>query len=289
MLSLRHRQALHSTNERINFMKLKKLVCLLLTTIILLSLVSCSHLQPVVDVAENAWERVTDTFFPNPMRKIEKADQALLESPYVATMEIEMSCDDTMYEDLFEITDANMKFYSNNGNTQIAMTISGVTVNLTFVEDTVYYHAYGYGESIKQKVTLTDEQKKELLGDYGATPSIDILESATMEMELVEDGRTIITCTNLSEDIFNEVLELNLDASKTKASIEDIVMKLVIKDGKYEKATFEATYVYKIKNEEVEVDVVMEILYSYADVKEVTKPNDVNKYKKSTYDELFGD
>ena len=228
-----------------------------------------------------------------PASAIAKAEKALAEAPYKIKMEMDLTCADKTYASIFEAMNTKMTMFVDGDNFQMGLSMSGVDVTVTYVDGTAYYSMSAYGQSVRQKVTLTEEQKAEFMEKNGASVGVDAVDFSSLSMTKDEDGDKIITCTELPEAALNELIESTLGDMATDGismTAKDVKMIVELDDGKYDTVTLTLTYVMTVAGQTVEIGAVIELEYDYGDdAKTVTAPKDASSYQTADYEDIFGE
>ena len=144
----------------------------------------------------------------DPQTLVEKANAALKEGPYAATLKFNFETDDEELNEVFSMMNMEIPTIIDGNNLvmNMSMDVMGLTVALdaTIVDMVMYYDIELFGESVKMKATMNDEQYQSFIEDNNAQMLLmpDYFSEMTVESK---DGKKYITCTGLSEDGFKEL------------------------------------------------------------------------------------
>ena len=227
-----------------------------------------------------------------PTSAIANAEKALTKAPYKIEMEMDLTCADKTYASIIEAMNTEMTMFVDGDNFQMGVSATGVDMTVTYVDGTAYSSMSAFGQIVRQKATLTEEQKAEFLEKNGASVGVDAIDFGSLSMTKDEDGDKIITCTELPEEALNELMESTLGdmgAGEISMTAKDVKMTIELDDGKYDTVTLTLTYVMTVAGETVEIGARIELEYDYGDdAKTVTAPKDADTYETADYEDIFG-
>ncbi len=277
-------------------MKLKKIIALLLVTVLLsFTLLSCGRSKA---------ERI-----------LAKADKASADDgSFIVVYDYDFTYSDSEISELFYVMNystAEMhiqddKIYTET-HTEIPVGATGkvqLTVKQTFLDNTVYVYQRVNNRSNpsnssssieKSKVNLTDEQKAELLGTSGNSIEVEEASFINASMEKTEDGKYVISCSEFSEEFITSLTDsitstLKDDYKKAETSLDRGVIDIVISDGKYESATIYAFFSIKLKPKDEKTYSLctkIDMSFDFESPVSIEGPDDSNKYTTRTYNQVF--
>ncbi len=226
---------------------------------------------------------------------IEKADKALAEGPYTVTMSMDFDSDHEQLSKVFDAMTVEFPITVDGDNLHMNMAVDimeGVSVgmNMTVVDKVLYCDTSLYGQSMKMKATLSEEEYKKFVEENSSEMPVSPDNFATLEMETV-DGKQIITCSGITDDgitELNKVLTDSLTEMGADAAVGDISFVLTISDGKYESMALTASYSVTVAGETFAVSMTMNAKYTYGEVLAIVAPADADKYTEYKFDEILG-
>ena len=222
---------------------------------------------------------------------IAKADKALAENPYTVTMSMDFNCDDAVLNQIFDAMSMEFPVTFDGKNMAMNMTMEGLaTINMTMVENVLYYDMSMFGESVKMKATLTEEQYEEFKKTNSTEMPVDSASFETLTMETV-DGKKVITCSGISTEgltAMNDLMSDALTSAGAEAAVGDLSFTVTIDDGKYESMALSATYSVTIAGQTYSVGMTMNAKYTYENVQPITAPADAANYTEVSFDDLMG-
>lgn len=255
----------------------------LISTLLLVALVAMSVLTFA------SCEAVTAT------SAIAQADKALTENPYTVTMSMDFNCDDASLNQVFDAMSMEFPVTFDGKNMSMNMSLDimegmSASVKMSVVDSVLYYDMTMFGEAVKMKATLSEEQYKEFMEDSNSEMPIDAASFETLTMETV-DGKQVITCTGISTEgltAMNDLLSESLAAAGADASVGDLSFVITIADGKYESMALTAAYSVTVEGQTYTVSMTMNAKYTYEEVQPITAPADAADYTEVNFDELMG-
>ncbi len=225
---------------------------------------------------------------------LKKADQALLDNPYIVTMSMDFECDDETLNQVFDAMSVEVPVTVDGDNVSMdmSMDIMGQKVGMNMVVvDKILYSTIDLGiTSTKIKATLNDEQFKEFMSENAENMPVDYLQFETLTME-EKDGKQIITCTGITTEglsELNKVMTDSLTSLGAEAAVGDLSYVLTLKDGKYENMALTCSYSVTVAGKTYSVSMTMNAAYTYKDVAEITAPADAASYTEVDYSDILG-
>lgn len=92
-----------------------------------------------------------------PAAALANAEKALSRAPYKLEMEMKLTCADKTYATIFEAMNTEMTMFVDGDNFCMDADVAGMDMTVTYADGTAYYSMSAYGQSVRQKVTLTEE------------------------------------------------------------------------------------------------------------------------------------
>ncbi|MBR4292449.1 MAG: hypothetical protein IKT54_02430 [Clostridia bacterium] len=230
----------------------------------------------------------------NPQTLIEKADAALKEGPYAATLKFNFETDNEELNEVFSMMNMEIPTIIDGNNLvmNMSMDVMGLTVALdaTIVDMVMYYDIELFGASVKMKSTMTEEQYQEFMEDSNAQMLLlpDYFSEMTVESK---DGKKYITCTGLSEDGFkelNDVVAEQLESIGASAEVSEISYTLTLNKGKYESIELHCVYTVDMDGETTTFTMDMSAEYSYDNIAPITVPENADEYEEVDAGEILG-
>ncbi len=232
----------------------------------------------------------------DPQTLIEKADAALKEGPYAATLKFNFETDNEELNEVFSMMNMEIPTVTDGNNfaMNMSMDVMGLTVALdaTIVDMVMYYDIELFGESVKMKATMTEEQYQEFIEDSNAQMLLMPDDFSEMTVES-KDGKKYITCTGLSEDgskVLNDVVSEQLESMGASAEVEvsEMSYTLTLNKGKYESIDMRCVYTATIGDETTTITMNMSAEYSYDNIAKITVPADADEYEEVDASEILG-
>lgn len=232
-----------------------------------------------------------------PEELVADAEEALTKNGYSADFSMSFTSSDPQMNSVLssiQTSDFEMKVDGDKQWVGMEMYVMGAAMEMevTVIGNEVYMlytvDAYGETETVKQKVTMTEEQKKEFLGEVNSTSDLSTFEFEDMTVEKV-DGEYIVTCTGVTTESLEElkeIMEQNLGEGLSM-TVEDVKLVHVIEDGKYDKSTLSCNYVITVAEEEYTIGMVIEVDFDFEEKVEISAPADADEYEESTYDDIM--
>lgn len=226
---------------------------------------------------------------------IEKADKALTKNPYTVTMSMDFNCDDAALNQIFDALSMEIPVTYDGKNLALDMSMDimegmSAAVKMSVVDNVLYYNMDLFGESLKMKATLNEEQYKEFMEDSNSEMPVDADSFETLTMETV-DGKQVITCSGITTEgltAMNDMLAEALTSAGADASVGDLSFTITIDDGKYDTMALTAAYSVTIAGQTYSVSMTMNAAYNYENVQPITAPADADSYEEVDFSELMG-
>ena len=226
---------------------------------------------------------------------IAKADKALSEGPYIVTMSMDFNCDSAELNQVFDAMSMEIPITVDGDNMALKMSTEAMgmsmDIGMTVVDKVLYYDMSLFGQSMKMKATMSEENYKEFLEENGTEMPVDSTQFETLTLDVV-DGKQVITCTGITTeglDNLNKVLGDSLTSIGAEAAVGDLSYVLTIADGKYESMVLTVSYSVTVDGETYTVSMTANAKYTYTEVKPITAPADADKYTEVSFDEILGD
>ena len=253
-------------------MKIKRILSVFLVAVILVcSLVSCGG-----DTATAL---------------VEKADKALLNTPYKLDMSMSMESDNQDYSEMFESMAIDTEMYIDGEKFAITLNVYGTELDMSCVGDTLYAKASVAGQSVsKVKATVTEAQREDVLGDtVGSANELMPIDFETIKMEKNDEGQTVITCTELKSEVLADYIEsVSAEYEGVELNIDNIELIAILEGGKYHSITVSMDYSFGIMGESIDVAVGVSMSFDYEAGKKITVPEDADTYEEMDYDDFLG-
>jgi hypothetical protein len=163
-------------------------------------------------------------------------------------------------------------------------------IKMTVVGQVLYYDMTLFGQNVKMKATLNEEQYKEFMEDSNSEMPVDADSFETLTMETV-DGKQVITCSGITTEgltAMNDMLAEALTSAGADASVGDLSFTITIDDGKYDTMALTAAYSVTIAGQTYSVSMTMNAAYNYENVQPITAPADADSYEEVDFSELMG-
>lgn len=222
---------------------------------------------------------------------VEKADKALLNTPYKVDMSMNMESDNQDYSEMFESMALDTEMYIDGEKFAISLNMYGTAIDMSCVGNTLYATASVSGQTVsKVKATMTDVQREEVLGDaMGSANELMPVDFESIKMEKNDEGQTVITCTNLKSDVLQDYIEeVSAEYEGMELVIDNIKLIAIIDGGKYHSITVSMDYSFDILGESVDVAVGVSMNFDYEAGKKITAPEDADTYEEMDYDDIVG-
>ena len=226
---------------------------------------------------------------------IAKADKALTEGPYIVTMSMDFDCDNAQLNQVFDAMSMEIPITVDGDNMALKMSTESMGISMdigmTVVDKVLYYDMSLFGQSMKMKATMSEENYKEFLDENGTEMPVDSAQFETLTLDTV-DGKQVITCTGITAeglDELNKLLGDSLTAMGAEAAVGDLSYVLTIADGKYESMALTVSYSVTVDGETYTVSLTANAKYTYTEVEPITVPADADKYTEVKFDEILGD
>ena len=225
---------------------------------------------------------------------IEKANRALEENPYVMTMTMEFESDNQEMNQIFSAMNMEIPITVDGDNLamEISMNIMGYSadIKMTVVDKVVYYKTSMMGQTAKMKASLSEEEYVDFKSNNNAEMMIkpEDFESFSIEKK---DGKTYITCTDISENglkELNDILEDSIKSLGGEATVSGIDYQIVLKNDKYEEMNMSCEYTVSVNSVEYTVSFNLSSKFSYDNVPSINIPSDASTYTETDAEDLIG-
>lgn len=224
-----------------------------------------------------------------------RADKALTEVPYTVTMSMDFNTDNAELNAMFDTMSMEFPITVDGDNMAMDMSMTlaegmSAAIKMVVVDQVLYYDMSLFGQSVKMKATLNEEQYNEFMAENNAEMPIDPASFATLTMEKV-DGKHIITCSGITDEGLNEMNKLlsdSLTAMGADAAVGDLSFVITVNEDKYESMALTAAYSVTIEGQTYTVSMTMNAKYTYAEVAPITAPADADTYEEASFEDLMG-
>ncbi len=234
-------------------------------------------------------------------RAVELAEKVLAGERYAVDLSFSFECDDEELSSVLDlISDMDMRMTKDGDNasvrTEAAFDILGQTLTVEAEYIAIGNELYeitsasvlGTSETTKRRATMSNTERSEFLGDAGAT-DVSYTDFGSMSFEKTDAGFKIsyteangVICDDM-EDMMEDMLA-EFDA---EVSVSNVVLSVVIKDGKYSRATISCDYTVTIDRELTEVHMDSLMVYDYEGIDKIVAPADANSYNEVTYEDIM--
>ncbi len=246
----------------------------------------------VADATEAPTEPETEA--PKPEDALAAADQSLAETPYQILTTMSYDCDNDELAEVFDAMTMSIPVTvaGNDLHMSMNMTVMGMVVemDMTVVDQVLYYVITAEGESTKMKCTLTDAQLEEFTGSYGADMPVDYQAFTNLQMEEV-NGKQVITCNGLSEAgkaAMNALMSESLTGTGAQVSMDELSYSITLNEEKYEYMNLSCTYNMTIEGQSYAITMHMGAAYTYDNITAPTVPADADQYLEMNYSDILG-
>ena len=225
-----------------------------------------------------------------------KAEKELTNNSYTVKMDMEYSCDDLVFDVIFDAFVKEIPAVVNGKNIYIDMsaetmgTENGVV--FTVVEDVLYTHSTYTEKPSKVKTLLKGDLLRDFMEDTRMVMPISFQDFESITMNTVND-KQVVTCAALNADGAARMMEMISDPLillEATATLKSLTMIATIAYDKYETVSLNAVFLVTevAKGETHEVELTMTAHYNYVDVAAITPPADADSYTWVTYDAIMG-
>ena len=226
---------------------------------------------------------------------IEKADKALEEAPYKATINMNFACDDAALNKVLSAMNMEVPMVMDGENLSFTMKTpvsetGTAEILVTLVDKVIYYEATYAGQTLKMKTTLNEEQYTEFMGEASTQMPVNATYFEKLSMETV-DGKKVVTCSDLKAEGSEELNELIADAlegMEAQATVESIDFSVTIADDKYETMDLSVTYSITVAEKTYSVTLDITMAFAYGDADPVVAPEDTSNYQEVSYEDIYG-
>lgn len=224
-----------------------------------------------------------------------RADKALTETPYTVTMSMDFNTDNAELNAVFDTMSVEFPVTVDGNNMAMDMSMAlaegmSAAIKMTVVDQVLYYDMTLFGQNVKMKATLNEEQYKEFMAENNTEMPVDPSSFATLTMEKV-DGKHVITCAGISNEgltEMNKLLSDSLTALGADAAVGDLSFVITINEDKYESMALTASYSVTIEGQTYTVSMTMRATYTYESVAPITAPADADTYEEVGFEDLMG-
>ena len=230
----------------------------------------------------------------NAQSLLNKADAALMDTPYTATMKINFESDNAELNKIFSAMNMEVPMTVDGKNiamdTSIDMAEYTAKIKIIIADMVMYYDIKMAGQSIKMKAPLNDEQYQEFMAENNTEMMIEPEVFGQMTVE-TKDGKKHITCEEISEEglkVLNDFMAESLDNAEVEATFSNITYGIILNDGKYESMDMAFDYSITVAGETYNMTFKMSLTFSYDNVEKIVAPADADKYEEVNFDDLMG-
>ena len=224
-----------------------------------------------------------------------RADKALTETPYTVTMSMDFNTDNAELNAVFDTMSMEFPITVDGDNMAMDMSMAlaegmSASIKMVVVDQVLYYDMSLFGQSVKMKATLNEEQYQEFIAENNAEMPIDPSSFATLTMEKV-DGKHVITCSGISDEGLNEMNKLLSDALTAMgadAAVGDLSFVITVNEDKYESMALTASYSVTVEGQAYTVSMTMNAKYTYDNVQPIVAPSDAASYTEADFDDMLG-
>lgn len=226
---------------------------------------------------------------------LSRADKALTETPYTVTMSMDFNTDNAELNAVFDTMSMEFPITVDGDNMAMDMSMAlaegmSAGIKMVVVDQVLYYDMSLFGQNVKMKATLNEEQYKEFMAESNAEMPIDPSNFATLTMEKV-DGKHIITCSGITDEgltEMNKLLSDSLTAMGADAAVGDLSFVITVNEDKYESMALTAAYSVTVEGQTYTVSMTMNAKYTYEEVAPITAPADADTYEEVSFEDLMG-
>ena len=223
-----------------------------------------------------------------------------MKAPYTIDLDMSFTSDNSDMNKIFEnMENVDLELAKDGDNYQIKMEMDmegvGADMLYTIIGDTIYLKAdveyMGAKDSVKNRATLTEDEKEEFLGDNSMSSDITAADFATVEMEYIDD-EMVITCKDLKDEARAELKDMIGDQlgqlNGATVNVENVKLVCEIDDFKYDTCVLTCDYTITYLTETYTISMRMEMEYDYDDIIAVVAPSDASTYKEVDFDDITG-
>ena len=225
---------------------------------------------------------------------IEKADAALLNTPYEMTMKMNFECDDDELNEYFSMMNMEIPVTVDGKNLamEMSMEMMGYSADCEIIvaDMVMYYNIQMLGQSIKMKATMNESQYNEFIEENGAEPMFKPEDFGKLTVES-KDGKKYIACLEIDDEALSELNDImadSMEAFDAKTSVSDVTYGVTLNDGKYESMDLTCVYSVTVDGETVNVTLNLGVEFSYDNVGKITAPSDADAYESMNFGDLMG-
>lgn len=229
----------------------------------------------------------------NAQTLIEKANAALEKEPYAITVKMNFESDNEEINQVFSLMNMEIPVTvdGNDLTMDMSMDVMGYTIGAkaTVVDMVMYYDIEMFGQNVKMKATLTEEQYQEFMAQNNTEMMIMPEDFALLTVE-TKDGKQYISCSEISEEGLKELNDMIADSLGDldgETAVSDIAYSVTLNDGKYESVDMTCVYSITAAGETFNVTFNMGAVYSYDNVAEITAPADADQYEEVDFGDLM--
>lgn len=228
-----------------------------------------------------------------PQSILQNADAALKNEPYKVTMTMNIESDNSELNEALSMMNMEIPVTVDGKNIALDMSVDifGYVANSKIIvaDMVMYYDVNMLGQSIKMKSKMSEEDYQEFIKNNNTQMilSPSDFESLTLESK---DGKTYISCTDITSDGLNEIKDLMqgyLGDIASHADISNIKFGVTIDDGKYDSMDLSCVISITENSETYSVTLKLSAEFSYDDVSRITAPSDANDYQEMDFEDLI--
>ena len=223
-------------------------------------------------------------------KTVQKADKALTETPYIMTISLDFSSDNSYLSPTLEALNTSVPVTVDGENMSFAMNLDSSNFEMLIVDRVLYYNFNLLGQDVKVKSTVSDEYYTELRSKGGISMPVSVSHFENMSME-TRNGKKVITCSGISDEGRNLVDKSLLDTVgeiNDEMDLVDLSFVLTIANGKYESMALNVTYNTVLADQSTTVTTSMTATFTYDGVAHLTAPADAADYTEIDIEDLLG-
>jgi hypothetical protein len=225
-----------------------------------------------------------------------KAEKELTNNSYTVKMDMEYSCDDLVFDVIFDAFVKDIPAVVKGKNIYIDMSAETTGaergVVFTLVDDILYTHSTYTEKPSKVKTLLKGDLLRDFMEDTRIVLPVTFQDFESVTMNTVND-KQVVTCAAFNADGAARMLRMISDPLallEATATVKSLTMIATIAYDKYETVSLNAVFLVTdvAKGETHEVELSMNIHYTYVDVADIEPPSDSDNYTWVTYDAIMG-
>ena len=229
-------------------------------------------------------------------KTVQKADKALTEKPYIMTISMDFSSDNSYLSPSLEALNASVPvtvdgenmFFEANVSSEIAS--DSTSFQMLIVDRVLYYHFTLLDQEIKVKAPVSDEYYTELRSKGGISMPVNVSHFESMTME-TSNGKKIISCSGISAEgrtLLDQSLLDTVGEINDEMDLADLSFVLTIANGKYESMALTVSYTTVLADQPTTVTTSMTATFTYDGVAPLTAPADADTYTEINIEDLLG-